>query len=141
MPHGQVWTGPQPYLVFAAAELSAGRGEASAAALGVAEGILDRLPADQETEEAAGRLAAAMIRLAAARRTGDLAAAAAAAARADVLVSKVPAGKPGQHRDPRAHVLAGRGTAELWSGHLDQAARILDEGVAAATASAPSTNG
>ena len=68
--------GPQPYLVLAAAALFAGRPASSAAALDAAEGILGRLPADQE---AAARLAAAMIGLAAARRTGDFPAAAAAA--------------------------------------------------------------
>jgi hypothetical protein len=61
---------------LAAAALSADRPESSAAALDAAEGMLGRLPADQE---AAGRLAAAMIRLAASLRTGDLIAAPAAA--------------------------------------------------------------
>ena len=77
MPHGQAWTGPEPHLVSAAVALSAGQQESSTAALDAAEGILERLPADQQ---AASRLAAAMIRLAASRRTGDLTAAAAAAA-------------------------------------------------------------
>ena len=67
--------------------LSAGRPAACTAALDAADGILERLPADQE---AACRLAAAMIRLAASRRTGDLAAAAAAAARAEALVEQGP---------------------------------------------------
>ena len=69
MPHGRAWSGPQPYLVSAAVALSAGRHASSAAALDAAEAILERLPADQET---AGRLAAAMIRLTAALRSGDL---------------------------------------------------------------------
>ena len=77
MPHGEAWSGPQPHLVSAAVALSAGRHASSAAALDAAEAILERLPADQET---AGRLAAAMIRLTAALRSGDLTAAAAAAA-------------------------------------------------------------
>jgi LuxR family transcriptional regulator, maltose regulon positive regulatory protein len=135
MPHSHAWTELQPYLVSAAVALSAGRPESSAAALNAADGILDRLPADQET---AGRLAAAMIRLTAARRTGDLTAAAAAASCAEALVSSVP-GEPGsklaRHRHVWARVLSGRGAVELWSGHLDEAARVLDSGVAAATAS------
>jgi LuxR family transcriptional regulator, maltose regulon positive regulatory protein len=131
MPHGQAWTEPQPHLVSSAVALSAGRPEFSAAALDAADGILERLPADQE---AACRLAAALIRLAAARRTGDLAAAAAAAARAEVLASKVPDAKLARHRKIRAHLLSGRGAVELWSGQLDQAARTLELGVAAATA-------
>ncbi len=131
MPHGQAWAEPQLHLVSAAVALSAGRPEFSAAALDAADGILDGLPADQE---AACRLAAALIRLAAARRTGDLAAAAAAAARAEVLINSVPDAKLARHRKIRARLLSGRGAVELWSGQLDQAARTLDSGVAAATA-------
>jgi LuxR family maltose regulon positive regulatory protein len=104
----------------------------AAAALDAADGILERLPADQEV---AGRLAAAVIRLAAARRTGGLPAAAAAASSAEALVSRVPGGRLARHRLIRARVLSGRGAVELWSGHLDEAARILDSGVAAAAAS------
>ena len=122
MPHGRAWTEPAPYLVCAAVELSAGRPEASAATLGIAEGLLDRLPADQGD---AGRLAAAMIRLAAARRTGDLSAAPATAARAEALLSNIQGDKLAPHRELRDRVLAGRGAAELWSGHLDEAARVL----------------
>jgi LuxR family maltose regulon positive regulatory protein len=132
MPHSDTWTGPQPYLVSAAAALAAGRPEAAAAALAAADAILERRPADQET---AVRLAAEMIRLAAARRTGDLPAAAAAAARAEALVSRVPGGRPAWDRQIRAWVLSGRGAVELWSGHLDEAARILEPAVAAATSS------
>src|SRR5271157_2634026 len=124
MPHGQAWTEPQPHLVFAAVALSAGRPESCAAALDAADGILERLPADQE---AAGRLAAAMIRMAASLRSGDLMAAA-AAAYAEVLASRIPGDKLARHPDIRARVLAGRGAVELWSGHLDQAARVLESG-------------
>ena len=74
-----------------------------------------------------------MIRLAASLRTGDLTAAAAAADRAEVLVSRVPGNKLARHPEIRTRVLAGRGTVELWSGHLDEAARVLESGVAAAT--------
>jgi len=137
MPHSDTWTGPQPYLVSAAAALAAGRPESASAALAAADGILERRPADQET---AVRLAAAMIRLAAARRTGDLPAAAAAASRAKGLVSEVTGGpgehdgKPIRHRQIQARVLAGCAAVELWSGHLDEAARVLDSAVAAAAA-------
>jgi LuxR family maltose regulon positive regulatory protein len=131
MPHEGTWTRVEPYLVCAAAALSAGQCESSATTLDAAEGMLGRLPAGQE---AAGRLAAAMIRLAAARRTGDLAGAAAAAARAEAMAGTVPIGELARHPEIRARVLAGRGAVELWSGHLDQAARILDAGVAAAAA-------
>ena len=132
MPHDRAWTGAQPHLVSAAAALSAGRHETSTAALAAADGILDRLPADQE---AASRLAAAIIRLTASIRTGDLMTAASAAARTEVLVSRVPGGRLARHPEIRARVLSGRGAVELWSGHLDQAACVLDSGIAAATAS------
>jgi LuxR family transcriptional regulator, maltose regulon positive regulatory protein len=128
MPHGQAWSEPHPYLVSAAVALSASRHESSTSALDAAEGILARLPADQE---AAPWLAAAMIRLTAARRTGDFTAAAAAAARAEVLASRIPGGKLARHPDIRARVLSGRGAVELWSGQLDAAARTLESGVTA----------
>src|SRR5262249_51225209 len=127
MPPGQAWTGPEPHLVSAALTLSAGHAESCAAALDAADGLLERFPAGQQ---ATGRLAAALIRLTASLRTGDLAAAAAAASRAELLVSQVPGGKLDRHPDIRAQVLAGRGAVELWYGHLDEAARVLQAGVA-----------
>ena len=134
MPRGQAWTEPEPYLVSAAAALSLGRLEASIAALDAAEGILGRLPAGQQ---AAGQLAAAMIRLPVSLRAGDLGAAAAAAARAEVLVNGVADERIARHREIRARVLSGRGAVELWSGHLDEAARFFDSGAAVAAASGP----
>jgi len=137
MPHGDAWTAPQPYLVSAAAALAAGRPESAAAALDAADGILEQRPACQE---AAARLAAAVIRLAAARRTADLPAATAAASRAEALVSEVAGGpgehggRPARHQQIRARVLADRAAVELWSGRLDEAARVLDSAVAAAAA-------
>ncbi len=130
MPPGQAWAEPAPHLVCAAVALSAGLPEASNASLDAADGILARLPAGQQ---AASRLAAAMIRLAAFRRTGDLIAAAAAAAETQALISRAPGRKLG-HRQIRARVLSGRGEVELWSGHFDQAAWTLESGLAAATA-------
>ncbi len=132
MPAGQTWPGAQPYLVSAAMALAASQDESSAAALTAAEHLLARLPADQEP---ASRLTAALIRLAVSRRSGDLSAAAAAGARAQVLVSRVPDDVLAQHDEIRAQVLAARGAVELWLGHLDKAAQILDSGAAAATAS------
>jgi LuxR family maltose regulon positive regulatory protein len=133
MPHSEAWTEPQPYLVSAAAAVAAGQPESAAAALAAADRILERRPAGQD---AAGRLAAAVIRLAAARRTGDLPAAAAAASRAEALVSKMAdgPGQPARHGRIRARMLADCGAVELWSGHLDEAARVLDSAAAAAAA-------
>ena len=92
--------------------------------------MLAPLPAD---EEAACGLAAAVIRLAASRRTGDLVVAAAAVSDAEALVSRMPEDKLARHPEVRARVLADRGAVELWPGHLDEAVRFLDAGVAAAT--------
>ena len=128
MPHRGSWAGPQPYLVLAAVALSAGRPESSAAALGAAERVLEQLPAGQQAE---GRLAAAMVRLTAARRAGDLTAAAAAAARAEALLGRIPGDRLARHPEIIARVLSGRGAVELWSGRLDEAARVLDSAAAA----------
>ena len=129
MPDGEAWSEPQPYLVSAAIALSAGRPESAASALDASEQACERLPAGQED---AARLAAAMIRLAASRRTGDHAAAVAAAARAEALVDGIPGDGVARHQGIRARVLAARGAAELWSGRFDEAARVLETGVAAA---------
>ncbi len=129
MPPGQAWTGPQPYLVSASMALSAGRHESCAAALDAADGLLERLPADQE---AAGRLAAAVIRLTAALRTGDLTAAAAAANRAELMLSRIPDSELARHPELSRRVMSGRGAVELWCGHLDEAAHVLEAGVAGA---------
>jgi hypothetical protein len=76
-----------------------------------------------------------MIRLAAARRTGDLIAAAAAAAGAQARSagSRATSSSGTARSGPRA--VRPRGAVELWSGHLDQAARTLESGLAAAAAS------
>jgi LuxR family transcriptional regulator, maltose regulon positive regulatory protein len=113
MPHREAWNEPQPYLLCAAVALSVGAPETSAIALDAAEGILERLPAGQEAES---RLAAALIRLAASRRTGDLVAATAAADRAQVLLGMISPAKLARHPDINAYVLSGRGAVELVHG-------------------------
>jgi LuxR family maltose regulon positive regulatory protein len=132
MPHGQAWTEPEPYLVCAAVALSAGREESAIAALNAAESILERLP---DGEQAASRLAAAMIRLTISLRAGDHSAAAAAATQAEILASKVPGDMLARHPEIRAHALLGHGAANLGSGRLDEAAHVLDLAVGAATGS------
>jgi LuxR family maltose regulon positive regulatory protein len=112
--------------------LSAGRDESCAAALDAADGLLEHVPGDQEP---GCQLAAAMIRLTAALRAGDLAVAAPAAASAELLLGQIPDGKLDRHPDISGRVLSGRGAVELWSGHLDEAASLLEGVVAAATAS------
>jgi LuxR family transcriptional regulator, maltose regulon positive regulatory protein len=128
MPPPRAGDQPQLYLVGAAVALAMDTPQASAAALGVAEDLLQQLPADQQV---ASWLAATMIRLAAARRTGNLSAVAAAAARVKALTAQIPAGQLAEHPDRRARLLSACGTVELWSGCLDEAARVLSAAVAA----------
>jgi LuxR family maltose regulon positive regulatory protein len=133
MPRGQAWAGPQPQLVSAAIALSAGRPESCAAALEAADGTWEHCPADQE---ATRRLAAAVIRLTASLRVGDLMAAAAAVSDAKLMLARIPDEKRARYPDLSRRVLSGRGAVELWSGHLDEAARILEAGVAEAASGA-----
>jgi LuxR family transcriptional regulator, maltose regulon positive regulatory protein len=132
MPADLAWATPQPHLVSAALALAAGRHESCAAALDAADGLMAGLPAD---EEATSGLAAAGLRLTVCLRAGDLPAAAAAVARAELMLERVPGGKLARHPDIRRRVLAGRAAVELWSGRVDQAARVLEAGVAAEAAS------
>ena len=132
MPASQAWDAPQPYLVRGGDD--AGRRRAATPA---PPRWLPRKPSSRSFPPAgrSSRLAAAMLRLAASRQSGDLPAAAAAAAHAEALVSPFPGDMLARHPAIRARVLAGRGVVELWSGHLDEAVRALGSGVTAATAS------
>jgi ATP/maltotriose-dependent transcriptional regulator MalT len=129
MPYRDSWDTPQPYLVCAALALIDGEPDTAVTRLAAAERALPGVPADQQ---ATCGLAAASIRLAAARRTGNLPAAAAAAASAESLLHDLPYDKLGQHPEIRAEVLCHRGAVEVWSGHFDEAARTLRSGVTAA---------
>jgi LuxR family transcriptional regulator, maltose regulon positive regulatory protein len=131
MPDSEVWDEPQPYLVSAAASLARGERETCVAALTTAEAILARLPAEQEIP---GRLAAAMLRLAVSRQAGDLPAVVASGCRAEALASVIPGEMLARHPAIRAGRLVARGVVELWSGHLDEAVRVLISGAAAASA-------
>ncbi len=125
MPRDGGWTQPQPWLIMAATGLSDPTREASsAAALAVAEQILDQLPADDEIP---ARLAACLIRLALSRRTGDYEAAAAAAGRAEVLAGQLPEEVYARHPELAVQLLSGRGTVELWAGRFDAAAADFTE--------------
>ena len=128
MPSGRAWTEPAPYLVTAALALAAGQHESCAAALDAADCLLDRLPAEQD---AAGRLSAAVVRLATSLRVGDLLAAASAADHAEPMLDQGPGGKLARHPELRRRVVSGRAAVELWSGHLEEAARVLEAGLAA----------
>jgi LuxR family maltose regulon positive regulatory protein len=131
MPEEPAWTQPQPLLVQAAIELSAADGVPSGTALDAAEGFLEQLRADDEIST---RLAAAQVRLAVARRIGDLAAAKASVSRAEALLEEIPASHVARHPEIQAQMQSGRGAVELWSGDLDEAAATFSSAIAIASA-------
>jgi len=90
--------------------------------------MMARLPADQQVT---CRLAAAVIRLTASLRAGDVTAAASAVGHAELLLGQVTDGKPAWRLDLRRRVLTGRAAVEMWSGHPGQAASALEAGMAA----------
>jgi LuxR family transcriptional regulator, maltose regulon positive regulatory protein len=128
IPLDLTWTQPEPLLVIAAMELPDAASH-HGASLAAAEGILESRPADDDIP---ARLAAALIRLAVSRRTGDLDAATAAVA-AEALLEKLPESLLAQHPGTRAQVLSGRGAAELRAGRLDEAVATFRAGAAAAS--------
>jgi LuxR family transcriptional regulator, maltose regulon positive regulatory protein len=134
MPPGPGWARPEPLLVAAA--LAPAEDQAGASWLADAEGMLGALPPAEATP---ARLAAAQIRLAISRRTGDLESMTAAAAEAQAMLAAVPTEVVARCPRTGAQVLAGRGAAELWSGHLGEAAATFEAAVAAVPA-APGTH-
>jgi LuxR family maltose regulon positive regulatory protein len=129
MPPSQGWARPEPLLVAAALALA--EDPPSDGRLAAAEGMLGALPPAEATP---ARLAAAQIRLAASRRAGDLEAITAAAAETQAMLAAVPTGVVARCPWVGAQVLAGRGTAELWSGHLGEAAATFEAAMAAVPA-------
>ena len=121
---------PHSLLAAAALDLSDGRNQAAGTLLAAAGELLDRLPADREIP---ARLAAAMLGLAASRRSGDLGAARAASSEAETRFGQLPPGWRSCHQGTYADVLAGRGIVEFWSGH-PAAAITAFAGAAAAAA-------
>ncbi len=130
VPGGLADGSAQPPCLLAAAALEHGDGREKEAGrlLAAAGECLDGLPAGHEIPS---RLAAAMLRLAAARRCGDLDAARAGAARAETLFDQLPPSLRNRHPEAQGHVLAGRGAVEFWSGDLGPAA-VAFAGAAAA---------
>ncbi len=135
MPQGVTWAQPQPLLVTAALDFARALDSLTEPVLSTAESMLAHLPAG---EEIPSRLAAALIRLAVSRRTGDLGAALAAAGEAQALVEALPEDRLAQHPGIQAQVLAGRGAVRLWSGHFAEAAAFFEAGAAAGGADSQS---
>jgi LuxR family transcriptional regulator, maltose regulon positive regulatory protein len=128
MPADVAWTEPAPYLTEAALALAAGQHGPCSAALDAADRLLERLPAEHEVP---GRLAAALIRLTVSLRLGDLARAQCAADSARTMLSLAAGEKLDRHPEIRRIVLSGRAAVALWSGHQEEAARLLEAGLAA----------
>lgn len=131
MPRDGAWAQPQPWLILASAGLCGPAAGAIGPALATAESMLYRLSAD---EEIPARLAAASIRLALSRRTGDLEAAVTAASQAGSLAGQLGEDVHARHPGLRAQLLAGHGMVELWAGRFDTAATDFADGTAAASA-------
>ena len=125
----QAWTTPEPLLVAAALALAEDR--PASTWLAAAEGMLGALPPAEATP---ARLAAAQIRLAASRRTGDLGSMAAAVVEAQAMLAAVPTAVVARCPWIGAQVLSGRGAVELWSGHLGEAAATFEAAIAAVPA-------
>lgn len=111
-------------LVTAAMAVREQRDEAATIWLRRAEAILDRHGADAVI---AGRLGAAEIRFALARRSGDLDAARASCAEAEALLERLPGDVLARHPGARAQLLSHRGLVEMWAGYPAEATRLLDE--------------
>jgi LuxR family maltose regulon positive regulatory protein len=120
---------PQPLLAAAALQLADGQDRAYGGPLAAAEHVLERLPADQEVTS---RLAAALIRFTAARRSGDLTRARSAASKAQLLFGQLPADQRIRHPRAHAQVLAARGAVDLWTGDFTAATAIFSAAAAAA---------
>ena len=150
LPSGQDWAEPAPYLVSAALALGAGQDESCVAALDAADRLLDAADSQLDAADplldgrrcrgaagrpargpAAARLSAAVIRLSASLRAGDLTAAAAAVARAEAMLNQIP-GRPraAGYSDLSRRVQCGRAAVDLWSGRPEEAAGVLEAGLA-----------
>jgi len=125
---------PPSLLAAVALELADHHDRAAGSLIAAAEESLARLPADQEVP---ARLAAATLRLAASRRSGDLGAARAAAAQAETMFERLSHGLRKWRPETCAHVLAGRGVVAFWSGDPGAAAAAF----AGAAATAPEGSG
>jgi LuxR family maltose regulon positive regulatory protein len=118
-------------LVAAAMELADETAATGSDSLSTAESALEQLPAE---DEILARLAAATIRMAVSRKTGDLDQAIAAGGRAERVLAAMPEHLLARHPGIRAQVLLASGTVKFWAGETDRAADTLRDGIAAASA-------
>jgi LuxR family maltose regulon positive regulatory protein len=127
LPRDLRWTEPQPLLAAAALDVASGPDGRGEPFLAAAEQILGQQP---PAAQASSRLAAALIHLTVACRTGDFSAAAAAAANADAMAKLLGGDLFDRRQVIEAEVLGGRGAVALWAGRFDEAAVILQAGAA-----------
>jgi LuxR family transcriptional regulator, maltose regulon positive regulatory protein len=122
MPRASLCAGPQPGLVAAAIALADVRHENARTALAAAEGSLAEVPAE---EEIGSRIAADLLRLELARRTGDFDSAVASVGQLREHARALP--DETLARKPRlvVQVQAQRGLLLLWAGQPDEAAASL----------------
>jgi LuxR family transcriptional regulator, maltose regulon positive regulatory protein len=120
-------TQSEPLLVTAALELRSASGATASTSLSAAENILEQLPA---ADEVPARLAAALIRTALGRQTGNLEVATTASVRAEALVGEVPGAVLAAHPELRVQALLGRGVVQFWAGEPAAAAVSFAEGIA-----------
>ena len=118
----------------AALALARGDHEMADAALGRAGVLLRRLPPG---EEPAARLGAAEIRLAMARRAGDVRALADAVSEQEATVGRLPAALLSAHPELTLRALTGHGDVELWLGRFDDAEKAYTEAAALADQTGP----
>ena len=125
----QVQATPQSLLAAAALQLPDAQDQACARLLDAAEQLLAHLPAGQEIPS---RLAAAQIRFALARRSGDLDGIRSAAAAGEAMFGQLPDDLRTRHPRTRALVLSAVAAADMWSGNLAAATAAFRAAMAAA---------
>ena len=123
-PDGDAGMDPELALAFAAGRLFEGLLEETATYLAVAERLADMVPAERRRRFDAER---AEITLALARRRGNVGAAIETMRSMEELLAAPSAGELALSNDLRAAALMNLGIAELWSSHLDDARRHLQQ--------------
>jgi LuxR family transcriptional regulator, maltose regulon positive regulatory protein len=122
MPNALLGAGPEPALVAAGVALADGQHESAWTALAAAEGSLAGIPADEETTS---RIAAAMLRLELAWRTGDIEVTIASVRQLEKHAGKLSDETLAQQPRLVVRRLAERGLLFLWAGQPDEAAAVL----------------
>jgi LuxR family transcriptional regulator, maltose regulon positive regulatory protein len=132
IPQDEAWSQPQPLLVMAALGAYGESAEVPVGSLDAADDMLRKLPSN---EEIPSRLAAELIRLVLARRTGDLPTAKAAAAAAGSLLGRIPAEAIARHPEIPGQVMIWQAMVEFWWGNFATAAAAFRSAVTSSRSS------